>query len=92
MHTMIRNMFTFDPATLKAQETPLACPLCEAHTFSNGVKTERVVVAAEPRELWRDGARKQDRMCRNCGHQWTSVLPPVAFANATQSSVSLFKL
>lgn len=87
----IANPFSFDPASLQPQETPLACPACGAHTFTNGIKFERVVIANAPREAWPGGPRQQDRICRHCDHRWTAVLPPTMDAATERATVTWFK-
>lgn len=94
MSLILVNDGAFDPRALQSQETPLACPACNAHTITNGVTFAQAVEASQPREVWTHGARMQDRKCRACGHQWATVLPPAHVANhsAPNGTVSLFKL
>lgn len=47
-------------------DTSLFCPAC------GGGRLE----ATEAKEVWKDGARQQDRWCLECGHRWVTVLPP----------------
>lgn len=47
-------------------DTDLVCPQCEGAQLR----------AAEAKEVWRAGARQQDRWCEDCGHRWITVLPP----------------
>jgi len=49
-------------------DTVFACPNCEV--------TGEALKAGKPSEVWRGGARQQDRWCEQCGHRWTTVLPP----------------
>jgi len=48
-------------------DTDMICPQCES---SKGLR------ATEAKEVWRDGARQQDRWCVECGHRWVTVLAP----------------
>lgn len=79
----------FDPRALQPQDTLLACPQCSAHKDHLG---RPVVQANAPREVWRYGARQQDRWCLACGHRWVTVLPPTYEANVPGSAVSWFKV
>ncbi len=47
-------------------DTVLACPNCES----------RQVEAKRAEEVWKYGARKQDRWCLRCGYAWVTVLNP----------------
>ncbi len=47
-------------------DTVLACPNCEGQKLK----------ATAPKEVWKHGARQQDRWCLDCGHRWITVLPP----------------
>ena len=47
-------------------DTLHACPECEGTRLK----------ARAPREVWKGGARQQDRWCLACGHCWVTVLPP----------------
>lgn len=47
-------------------DTMLVCPDCEG----------RRLKATPAKEVWKDGARQQDRWCLDCGHSWVTVLPP----------------
>ncbi len=47
-------------------DTSLACPECEGQKLQ----------ATAPKEVWKGGARQQDRWCLACGHRWVTVLPP----------------
>jgi len=79
----------FDPRGLLPMDTLLACPMCNAHTDHLG----RPAVEALPaKEVWRHGARKQDRWCLVCGHRWVTVLPPTFAAELNVSAVSWFKV
>jgi len=80
---------SFDPRALLPQDTPLACPHCNAYKDH---LDRPVVQASPPREVWRDGARQQDRWCLACGHRWVTVLPPTFAAQLNASAVSWFKM
>jgi len=47
-------------------DTMLVCPQCEGQKLD----------ATAPKEVWKNGARQQDRWCLACGHRWVCVLPP----------------
>jgi hypothetical protein len=47
-------------------DTVLACPNCES----------RRVEAKRAKEVWKGGARQQDRWCLRCGYAWVTVLNP----------------
>ncbi len=47
-------------------DTELVCPQCGS----------RRLEATAPKEVWKNGARQQDRSCLPCGHRWVTVLPP----------------
>ena len=47
-------------------DTSLACPKCGGQHLK----------ATAPKEVWKHGARQQDRWCLDCGHSWITVLPP----------------
>ena len=47
-------------------DTMLVCPQCGNDRLE----------ASEAKEVWQGGARKQDRWCKGCGHQWVTVLAP----------------
>lgn len=87
MTIIIRD--SFDPKELRPQDTLLACPHCNAHTDHHG---RAVVKATAAREVWKHGARQQDRWCTACGHRWVTVLPPTWTAEAKVGSVSWFKM
>ena len=80
---------SFSPKNLMPQDTLLACPLCSAYQDPNG---QPLVEAAAPREVWRFGARIQDRWCLVCHHRWTTVLPPAYEAKHRPATVSWFKV
>lgn len=47
-------------------DTLFFCPECNGGELKSG----------EAREVWKRGARQQDRWCLDCGHRWVTVLPP----------------
>lgn len=51
-------------------DTPLACPSC-------GSRDPKIVHALPAKEVWKNGARQQDRWCDACGHKWICVLSPI---------------
>ncbi len=47
-------------------DTTYACPQCEGQHLK----------AMRAKEVWKDGARQQERFCLDCDHRWITVLPP----------------
>ena len=47
-------------------DTAFICPHCGSQKLK----------ATEAKEVWKNGARQQDRWCVDCGHRWVTVLPP----------------
>ena len=48
-------------------DTMMVCSRCESRNLK-----------AKPAfEVWKHGARRQDRWCLDCGQQWVVVLPPL---------------